>query len=204
MTSTSRSGLDVPILAELAEAGLEAPDLVTLRKSGTRYPEPATEVLVRWLEPTTDDPSLQEKLVRALSVPWARKAALPALLQLFTDAPGGTPPADSRRWAIGNALDVLATDAVFDEMAALATDPTHGASRQMIVSWLGKTKKHRDRAVDILLDLLDDPDVSGQAVDALARLKDPRSLDALRAMTDDSRGWVRTKARKTVAALADS
>ena len=86
-------------------------------------------------------------------------------------------------------------------MAALAADPSHGASRQMVVLWLGKTKQHRDQAVDVLIGLLDQDDVNGHAVKALAKLKDPRSLVELRGMTDDSRAWVRNAAKRTVERL---
>ena len=199
--STSVSGLDVPLLQELRDAGYDVQGLHDLRKRGVRYPPEVAQILVSWLDRTMDDPSLQEKIVRALSLPWARKEALRPLLDLFRTAPGGTPPADSRRWAIGNALEVLATDTVFDDMAALAADQGYGASRQMIVLWLGKTKKHRDEAVDVLLRLLDQEEVSGQAVEALAKLKDPRSRSALQEMTNDSRAWVRTAALRGVAAL---
>jgi len=85
--------------------------------------------------------------------------------------------------------------------AALAADPSYAASRQMVVLWLGKTKQHRDRAVDVLLGLLDQDDVNGHAVKALAQLKDPRSVEGLRRMTADSRAWVRNAAKRTVERL---
>jgi hypothetical protein len=201
MTSTSASGLDVEIRRDLAEHGAEVAELSDLTQDGARYSPEVAQVLVDWLPRTTDDPSLQEKLVRQLSVPWTRKQALEPLLELFRTAPGDTKPAELRRWAVGNALEVLATDAVFDEMAALTADPSYGASRQMVVLWLGKTKQHRDEAVDVLLPLLDQDDVNGHAVKALAKLKHPRSLDGLRRMTDDSRAWVRNAAKRTVERL---
>lgn len=197
----SRSGLDVEIRRDLADHGVVVESLSDLTTGGERYDAETADLLVGWLDRTTDDPSLQERLVRQLSVPWARKAALPALLDLFRTAPGGTPPAEARRWAVGNALDVLATDAVFDRMAELAGEASLGRSRQMVVHWLGRTKKHRERAVDVLLPLLDQEDVSGHAVDALAKLKDPRALGPLRSMTDDPRAWVRTAAARGVARL---
>jgi HEAT repeats len=201
MTGTSASGLDVDLRRDLAEHGAEVADLSDLTQGGGRYSPEVAQVLVDWLPRTTDDPSLQEKVVRQLSVPWARKQARAPMLDLFRTAPGDTKAGELRRWAVGNALEVLATDAVFDEMAALAADPSYGASRQMVVLWLGKTKQHRDRAVDVLLGLLDQDDVSGHAVKALAKLKDPRSLNGLRRMTDDPRAWVRNAAKRTVERL---
>ncbi|MGA8248026.1 MAG: HEAT repeat domain-containing protein [Nocardioides sp.] len=201
MTSTSASGLDVEIRRDLAAHGVEVTDLSDLTRAGGRYSPEVAQVLVDWLPRTTDDPSLQEQLVRQLSVPWARKQALGPMLDLFRTAPGDTKPAELRRWAVGNALDVLATDAVFDEMAALAGEPSYGASRQMVVLWLGRTKQHRARAVDVLLGLLDQDDVSGHAVKALAKLKDPRSIEGLRRMANDPRAWVRGAAKRTVERL---
>ncbi|MBO0846257.1 MAG: HEAT repeat domain-containing protein [Nocardioides sp.] len=201
MAGTSASGLDVEIRRDLAEHGVEVTDLADLTQRGGRYSGEIAQVLVGWLPRTMEDPSLQEKVVRQLSVPWARTQALQPMLDLFRTAPGGSPAADARRWAVGNGLEVLATDAVFDEMAALAADPAYGRSRQMVVLWLGKSKQHRERAVDVLLGLLDQHDVSGHAVKALAKLKDPRSLDGLRRMTDDSRAWVRNSAKRTIQRL---
>jgi HEAT repeat protein len=103
------------------------------------------------------------------------------------------------RWTVGNALDVLADDSVFDELAALARDRRYGKARQMIVLGLGKSK--RPEVVEVLLSLVDDPDVDGHAVKALGKLKAPAARAVLERKLDDDRAWVRGEARKALAKL---
>jgi hypothetical protein len=69
-------------------------------------------------------------------------------------------------WTIGGALEVLADDSSFDELAELARDRRYGMARQMIVLGLGRSK--RPEAVEVLVGLVDDPEVEGQPVKALA------------------------------------
>ena len=68
-----------------------------------------------------NSPPVKESIVRALSVPFAQQAA-PLLVEEFrrADAKRG-----ALKWAIGNALDVVANDAS-REMIDLATDRSHG------------------------------------------------------------------------------
>lgn len=188
------------IAAELHEAGYDVASIDELRESGVRYRD-AVPILLSWLRRVDDDPTYQEFVVRALTVPWARKVATEPMLRLFREGSQQTPAEQGRAWAVGNALKVLATDSDFPEMARLAAEPTYGRARQMVVLWLGATKKHKSEAVDILIDLLDDPDVNGHATEALAKLKAPHSRDALAAMTDDDRAWVRKTAKRAVARL---
>jgi HEAT repeat protein len=103
------------------------------------------------------------------------------------------------RWTIGNALDVLADDSSFDDFVELVRDRRYGKARQMVVLGLGKSK--RPEAVDVLLGLVDDPDVDGHAVKALGKLKAPSARTALQAKLDDKRAWVRAEARKALAKL---
>lgn len=103
------------------------------------------------------------------------------------------------RWTIGNALEVLFDDANFEALADLARDERYGKARQMIVLGLGKSR--RPESVDVLLALVDDPDVDGHAVKALARLRAPKSRAALEGKLTDERAWVRSEARKGLAKL---
>jgi hypothetical protein len=54
-------------------------------------------------------------IIRALSYPWARETALPALLKGFESLPldAGALPS-SVRWAVGNALETMWDDKYFD------------------------------------------------------------------------------------------
>lgn len=186
------------ILTDLAAVGIETPSLSELRSSGMRYRQ-AIPVLLRWL-PMASDLGVEEEVVRALSVPWAKPAATAPLIEEFRKADRlAEPAAHSLLWAIGNALEVVYDDAHFDEIVELAWDRRYGTARQMMILGLGKSK--RPEAVDVLLGLVEDPDVDGHAVSALGKLKAPAARTALERKLDDPRAWVRGEARRALAKL---
>lgn len=185
------------LLSELADAGYPVASVSELRDSGLRYAA-AVPVLLKWL-PTVP---LEEKqgIVRALSVPWAKSQALDPLIALFQAEPVPSDPmGESLRWALGNALEVLWDDSRFDELVALTTDKRFGKAREMVVLGMGRSK--RPEAVDVLIRHLDDPVVSGHAVKALGKLRDPRARAGLESMTTDRRVWVRKAAEKALSRL---
>lgn len=150
-------------------------DLVSTRKP---YPS-AIPVLASWLENLEEwsDPEerqgLEEAIVRSLTVREARKVATPLLIRRFRETPYG----DGNRWAIGNALSVVADRSHYDEIVKLITDPRYGTARQMIVDSIGKLKE--PRVVPVLIDLLRDGDVAAHAAHALGVLRAKEGRDAL-------------------------
>jgi len=183
-----------PVIEDLKKAGYAIKTLDELRTSGTRY-DSAVPVLLKWL-PLISDESVKESIVRTLSVPWAKPAAVMPLIAEFLGAPES---ADNLKWAIGNALRVVGDDSVFDHLRGLVRDSRHGKARQMIVLSLGKMKD--PRVVDTLVELLDDEDVSGHALDALIKY-DPRIAHRhLERFVGDWRPWVRKLAIKTLSKL---
>jgi HEAT repeat protein len=110
----------------------------------------------------------------------------------------GVPSYTPWRWAIGNALTVLATDAVFDEIVALARDRRYGRARERVAESLGNMKD--DRAVDVLLELLDDEEVSLPAMRGLGRLG-PRARRArakIEPFLQHPEAWVRKDALRAL------
>jgi HEAT repeat protein len=159
----------------------------------------AVPVLLEWL-PRVTDRKVKEEIVRALSVPWAKPDATRPMIEEFRRVDESVDPAGTGlRWTIGNALDVLADDSCFEELVGLVHERDFGKARQMVVLGLGKSK--RPEAAQVLLGLVDDPDVDGHAVKALAKLKSPAARAALERKLDDSRAWVRGEARKGLAKL---
>jgi HEAT repeat protein len=155
-------------------------------------------VLVRWL-PQISDRSVKEDLIRALSVPWAKAEAEPILQQEFRRLPGEQDPTGTLRWAIGNALETMADRSSFDSLADLARDRQFGTAREMIVLALAKTND--PRAVDILLELLDDPDVVVAALGALGKLKATNARDAIAKLTDHVNPEVAKEAEKALSMI---
>jgi PBS lyase HEAT-like repeat-containing protein len=184
-----------PVIADLIAAGFYVHSIGDLYNQRLDYRR-AIPILVEWL-PRIDNPDVKEDIVRALSVKWTpREVAGIMIAEYRKGAPSHTP----WRWAIGNALTVLATDAVFDEIVELARDRHYGRSRGPVVESLGNMKN--DRAVDVLLELLDDPElsVSLPAVRALGKLG-PRARRArakLEPFAKRPEAWVRKDALKAL------
>lgn len=187
------------VLEELRAVGYPVASLSELRVSGLKYRD-AIPVLLAAVS-AENDVRQKEQLVRALSVPWAGLETLRLMISEFGVVPSSTGrPGFHLRWAIGNAIEVLWDDRVFDELAALALDAHYGGARQMVVLGMGKSR--RAEAPDLLISLLDEPDVSGHAVQALAKIGDPRSRGALETMSSDRRAWVRKSAAKGLEKIA--
>jgi HEAT repeat protein len=190
------------LFARLADVGYPVGALSQLAQSGLRYAE-AVPVLIEALEEglqedldNWDDLVQLEWLARALSVPWAKKLGLDPLIRAFRQVPLGEPEAKSSyvRWAVGNALDVVWDDSRYDDLASLINDRRYGWARRMLVR--GARKSKRPEVVDLLLGLLDDPDVSGYATEALSRMKDPKARPGLERMAGDKEAWVRKYAAR--------
>ena len=189
------------MIAGLRERGFDVWSLEELRCSGRPYPT-AIPLLVRALDDTDDGRQLGE-IVRTLSVPWARPAALPSLIALFrrVEDPTGT----GLRWTVGNALEVLWDDRYFDELVDLARLRQFGRAREMVV--LGLARSGRPAAAVVALRLCDDPDVNGHALSVLARKKfalrvPDEAASVFERMSGDHRAWVRTAASRGLRHLA--
>jgi len=184
-----------PIVRELKEAGFAVESIDELRRSGVSY-KGAINVLLKWI-PLTENVGVKESIVRALSVPWAKPTAARPLLGEFRTAPAAT--ASGLKWAIGNALEVVADDSVLDEIFELAKDKRHGKSREMLAVALGNMKD--PRAVDVLIELLSDEEVAGHALIGLGKLKAGKARPHIESFLDHPKPWIRKEAKKALAKL---
>jgi hypothetical protein len=157
----------------------------------------AIPTLADWL-PRVANPDVKEDIVRALSVKWARGTAAPKLLvaefERADDATGA-----GLRWAIGNALEVLADDELADEMIKLATDRRYGRAREMVVLGLGKLKD--PRVTDVLIGLLADEEVVGHAVKAVGKSRATTARSRIEPLLDHPNAWIRKEAQKALARI---
>jgi len=184
-----------PVLKELGARGFRVNTIGELRQSNAEY-RAAVPILLHWLS-RISDPQVKEDIVRTLSVPWAKPAAAPALIEEFRKAESG-----EIRWAIANGLAVIADDAVFEELAELVYDKGYGKAREMLALALGNMQD--SRAVIVLMDLLNDEQVMGHAVMALGKLKASAARVRLKELTDHPTDWVRKEARKALASIDQS
>lgn len=199
MTSTPTG-----LLNDLGRAGVPVQDLWELVNAPVQY-KAAIPVLIDWLRsldervPDADRPKVREGLVRALSVPAARPAAAPVLIEEFRH--NRDPDGRGLGWVVGNALSVVADDSVFDDIATLLRDRSYGKARQMIV--MGLARSRDQRAVPLLVNLLADEDVIAQAVTVLGKLRPAAVRQAIEPLVDHPRALVRREARKALTRLPE-
>ncbi len=186
---------DLKVVSALRETGLEVLsvwDVVHMRRS---YPE-AIPTLVRML-PEVRDLGVKEGIVRSLSVKDAISVAAKPLVHEYQLLLGSSDLAASNlRWAIANALTVVATKDSIDDLIDLLGRPEGGSGRQMLALALGKLKAQK--AVPLLIELLEDDEVVGHAVSALGTLKAQEARPYLVKLVTHPRTWVRNEAKKAI------
>ena len=106
-----------PLLTDLAQAGFDLEWVSDLYSKKLNYKD-AIPVLLQWL-PRIENLDVKEDIVRALSVPWAKHTAAPKLLVEEFRKPVINP---GLKWAIGNALSVVADDDVLNDIVGLIQD----------------------------------------------------------------------------------
>jgi hypothetical protein len=194
----TRKEEDQYVVAELNKAGVHIDGIYDLVNSRTVYPE-AIPVLVSCLS-IVRDRVIKEGIVRAITVKEAKGKADKALIHEFRNIPPEASELQNLKWAIGNALSVVATDAVFDDLAGLVTTIEHGKAREMIVIALGKMKN--PTAGEVLTRLLSDEELVGFVAKALAKLKYHPALPKLQSLLDHSKPWVKKELEKTIKKLS--
>jgi hypothetical protein len=183
----------LPLISALKDAGFNIHSLDELRRSGLKYGA-AIPILLKWL-PLTDDAIIKESIVRTLSVPWARPAALCPLIAEFRNASA----MPNLQWVIGNAMAVISDDSVFNEISELVREKQYGKSREMLTVALANMKN--PAAIDLLIELLNDDEINGHALMALGKLKAQKARPKIERFLDHPKSWVRKEAGKALKAL---
>lgn len=184
-----------PVLADLSEAGFQVEYIEDLYHRRLNY-KSAIPILLKWL-PLIGNLDVKEAIVRALTVPWAKPIAAPALLAEFHELM--SEPDISIKWAIANALEVVADDNSYDEIVKLVRNPLNGSAREMLALALGKMKN--PDAQNVLIDLLEDEEVAGHAIMALGKLRSVKAYNAIEKFLTYPRTWVRNEAKKALARI---
>lgn len=189
---TSGDRQDATIVAALREVGVDVASVYDLVNQPSAK---AIPVLVRYL-PEDLDPKIKEGIVRALSIKQARPFALRPMIVEFMRVNID----ESLRWAIGNAIEVLATDAVLEELLELVQETRYGRARQMVVLGIGKLKAARQNpvVVDVLIRLLEEDEVRGHAIAALGQLRALKAREKIKQFLAYPNAWIR---RETKTAL---
>lgn len=151
---------------ELAAVGVRVRSVWDLVNTGEPYPT-GIPVLIRHLSLPYDDPT-KEAIARALTVREARGIAAEALIEEFKRLPAPETTLGPK-WAIGNALAMVATKEHIEELLELALDKRHGPARSQLPRALGKFRTPAVKAA--LEQLLTDPDTAVEAERALRKFK---------------------------------
>jgi hypothetical protein len=189
-----------PLLEELANKGYfveQLSDLYRRKKYANQTTfQQVVPILLRWLA-QLNDLRVKDDIVRTLTIKWAKPVAAPGLIIEFLHAPDDS--TSSSKWAVGNALSVVADDSVFEDIVKIVQDRRHGKAREMVAVTLGNMKD--PRAVDVLIDLLHDEEVAGHALLALGKLKPGRAKASIEPFLTHPKAWVRKAARSALAKI---
>jgi len=186
---------EAPVVARLRGAGYPVDHIQDLYKQRYQY-RSAVPILVDAMV-TTTALDVGETIVRALSVPYARGWAQPLVEQFSRfDASEPFDEGFQYKWAVGNALAVVADDSVYDELVQLIGDPSHGRTREMLVVGLANMKTHDPDP--LLIDLLDDSGLAAFAAIALGKRRTAGAAGKLRELVEHGEGRNRIEARKAL------
>ena len=159
------------VRAALRESGVDPTDLGRfVNRPNPDLPglEPETfdakaayPVLLEWL-PRVSSPRLRSTIASRLRQTGKSSRTARALLQAYAAETDET-----ARWELGDAIARSATRAELDSIVEHAADPRGGTGRQMLVDALWRVKTTRAR--EVILELIDDPDVCLHAAHSLRR-----------------------------------
>jgi hypothetical protein len=179
---------EAAVIADLRQVGVDIGRLPDILK--VRLPRTASQPILAHLR-TAQTPAAREFLIRALTDRAFAGDIVPDLVAMFQDGEFA-----AHHWTIGQAIGVVVTQKYEPLILDLVAQREFGRDREMIVLALPKLKS--SRADEMLLALLDDDDVNGHAVKALAGLPPSRlralNVAAVQRFLDDRRTWVRRSA----------
>jgi HEAT repeat protein len=184
-----------PILNELAQIGLSVDWVGSLYTRKLNYKD-AIPILLKWL-PIIENLDVKEDIVRALTVRWAKPVASKPLIEEFYKLQGESN--SGIKWAIGNALAEVADDSVYQDLVNIALDSGNGTARQMIIIALGKMKN--PDVENILISLLGDDQVCGQAIISLGKIGSKKAVSSIEKYLNHPKTWIRNEAKKAISRI---
>lgn len=99
-------------------------------------------------------------------------------------------------WALADGLEKRADESVYDDLVELIRDKRFGKAREMLAYALAKVKSRREETIPILLEAVEDEELTSHALDALGKMKAVEAIPAMRRHLEVSKPNVRTTAKK--------
>ncbi|MEO3929718.1 hypothetical protein ABGB07_38575 [Micromonosporaceae bacterium B7E4] len=186
------------ILSDLEEVGVRVNNVWDLVNTTDKYPE-AVPILLSWLDRIHELPAgeprekLREGIIRALSVPYARGLAAPAVARQFAEISNTAELGP--RWVAGSALGVVADAGVADQVIEILLERSMGRAREMIFEAVPRIAKQRPDIIDAVRSLLDDETILPFVIAALGRLRDVQSRDEIARFLTSDRPLVNRQAK---------
>ena len=97
-------------------------------------------------------------------------------------------------WDYGDLLYRIRRYKYLPQYLKIIENKSYGINRQMVVLLVGKSKK--PEVIPVLKRLLDDKDVYGHALEALANFKGDEIQEIMERYTDHNVTWIRNKAKR--------
>lgn len=187
----SKSSDEALVRDALAKVGERVESVWDLVNTDRPYPL-AVPVLIDLLPRVSDD-KIKEGIVRSLMVKESRRVAARPLVEELKRL---DPAKQGLGWAIGSALADLADAEVGADLEEIMRDRRRGRARQMIAFALVRAKS--PNAADVLLEVLDDPSVTGHAIAALGKLRAQKARRRIEPYLAHSNGWIRREAKQAL------
>lgn len=132
---------EAPILADLAQAGYTIESVWDLVNTRAKYPQ-AIPVLLKHLA-REYHPRILEGIARALTVPEARGPGAWFILEALKRQPKDVLPHGQPRWALANALTVIADSSMVAELQNLIADDEYADVRERLTAALKKARSKK-------------------------------------------------------------
>lgn len=183
------------LVKELAKVNIIIDDIYDLVNTKEKYPM-AIPILLSFLkDESIEDDNIKEGIIRSLAVKEAKGIATTILIDEYNKIPKEK---TLLRWAIGNTIDQTITpnDTDIEKILQIIQNKENGTSRQMFVLALGKIKT--EKVEEVLIHLLDDEDVVGQALSALGKLKSKKAEEKIIILKNHKNKTIQKEAEKAL------
>ena len=182
---------ETPLIVDVADIGIHIESVWDFVNTRKLYPE-AIEVLIKHLQLPYHH-RIKEGIVRALTVKEAKGQAGRYLIDEYEKIPKEKA---SLRWAIGNAISIVADSSIEEAMIKIVSDQDGGVAREGFITAL---RKLRSKAAEsILIDVIEDETVTIAALKALGVLRSKNAVEKITSLKNGTNKEIVKQADKAL------
>lgn len=189
-----REKADGRVVKALRRAGVHVESVYDLVNDPSSHPKAVEPLLVMLSK--IEESTIKEGIVRALADKAAKGVAAEPMIRELREGLIGIPDL-LYLWAVGNTLITIADDSVFDDLLELVQDRRLGMARETLALALGKFRR-QPAAKEVLMNLLDDPEIEGHAIGALRNLNATEAYEGIQPFLNHEKAWIRREAKKAL------